>query len=338
MTHARTPLLIGVDGGGTKTDAVLLTPDGQIVARATGGGSNYQDVGRHAAASVWDELLTALLEDEDEDRVAASAWGLAGWDRPRDAEILSVVVRQVDRAPDAGRDMVNDAYLALRAGSVEGEGVAVVSGTGSNCWGRGHDGRREHIGGLAFEFGDGASGTDIGRDGLRAAFRGADLRGPHTLLTEMLRDRFNLDRLDDLVDLFVEDADEPTNTGLMAPLVFDAATLGDLVATRILEDAGRDLALSATIVADRLFARQDAFPLVMGGSVLQRGSCPAMRDALVQHVHAAFPNAQPVVLTAPPVLGAALLAIDRLRALDPDAVPLDSAALAARITAQLESE
>ncbi len=334
----KSPLLIGIDGGGTKTDAILLTPHGDLVARATGGPSNYQDVGRHAAVEVWSDLLDVLTEDADGE-VLTSAWGLSGWDRPRDAEILSVVIRQVDRAPDAGRDMVNDAFLALRAGSVDGRGVAVISGTGSNCCGVGGPGQRERIGGLAYEFGDSASGTDIGRDGLRAAFRGEDGRAPRTLLIDLLYDRYDLERLDDIVDLFVEDADDPANPGVFAPLVFDAATLGDPVATRILEDAGRELGLCATLVAGRIFSRSDEFPLVMGGSVLQQGSSPAMRNAVVATVQKTFPNASPVLLTAPPVLGAGLLALDRLRAISPELVPRTPTELAARLSAQLkESE
>lgn len=329
------PLLIGIDGGGSKTDAILLSPDGELLARAIGGPSNYQDVGRHAAAQVWTELIDVLTQDVN-GVLKASAWGLAGWDRPRDAEILSVVVRQLDPTPDAGRDMVNDAFLALRAGSIDGHGVAIIAGTGSNCCGINPDGNRQNIGGLAFEFGDSGSGTDIGREGLRAAFRGEDGRGPTTLLTDLLYDRFELERLDDIVDLFVEDADEEANAGHFAPVVFDAATLGDSVATQILEEAGREMGLSASLVAGRLFAVNDTFPLVMGGSVLQHGTSPAMRDAAVAYVHQTFPNAQPVILQAAPVYGAGMLAVDRWRALHPthDHPPLG--AVAARLQAQLQ--
>lgn len=331
----RPPLVLGVDGGGTKTDAVLVDTTGLVVARARGGPSNYQDVGRHAAEGEWAELVRSL-SDQAEGEVVASAWGLSGCDRPRDEEILHAVLAKVDPAPAAGRDLVNDTFLILSAGSATGSGVAVVSGTGSNCVGIGFDGTRTRIGGLAYEFGDGASGSDIGRDGLRAAFRGEDGRGPRTLLTELLRDTYHLDRLDDIVDLYIADAEERATPGLIAPLVFDAATMGDLVATRILEDAGRELALSVNILASRLFPRSASFPLVLGGSVLQLGTYPAMRAALIEAVHENFAGAVPVVPDAPPVLGAALLALDRLRVLRPESVSGSRQELAERIAPQLE--
>lgn len=335
-----TPLVLGVDGGGTKTDAIVVTPTGRVLARAVGGPSNYQDVGRHAAETEWSELVATVSDIADignDTFVAATAWGLSGCDRPRDERILEAVLAKVDPAPDGARDLVNDTFLVLSAGTPHGAGVAVVSGTGSNCVGIGFGGKRTRIGGLAYEFGDDGSANDIGREGLRAAFRGEDGRGPRTLLTEMLRDRYSLDRLDDLVDAFIADADERATPGLVAPLVFDAATMGDPVAIEILEHAGRELALSATLLGARLFSRSDEFPLVLGGSVLQHGSCPVMRDTLVETVQEAFPAADPVVPTAPPVLGAALLALDRLRITHPEAVGESRAQLARTIAAELES-
>jgi N-acetylglucosamine kinase-like BadF-type ATPase len=247
--------------------------------------------------------------------LAASAWGISGWDRPKDEAALLPVLRAADLLPDVARVAVNDAFLLLRAGSPDGTGIAVVSGTGSNCVARGADGVPRRIGGLAFEFGDGGSGSDIGREGIRAAFRGADGRGPGTLLTELLIDRLDLERIDDLVDHFIADAAIVMNESHAAPLVFDAATLTDPVATQILKDAGRELAVSARTLARQLYKRQDTFPLVLGGSVLQRATNPVMREALIASVHDAFPNAVPETPTTPPLLGAALLGLDRLATL-----------------------
>lgn len=309
-THAA----IGVDVGGTKIAAVLVLPDGNVAARAHAGPGNYQETGITLATERYRAVCASLQAAADAQglTVAASAWGISGWDRPKDECALMPALRKADGLPDASRVAVNDTFLLLRSGSPDGHGVAVVSGTGSNCVAVARDGGAHRIGGLAYEFGDGGSGSDIGREGLRAAFRGADGRGPETLLTALLCDRYSLERLDDAVDHFIADAEEPLTESVLAPLVFDCATLGDTVATRILEDAGRELALSVRTLADRIFTDADRFPLVLGGSVLQRASNPAMRDALIAAVHAAFPNAEPVTPLEPPVHGAALLALDRL--------------------------
>ena len=335
---------IGIDGGGTKTDAVLVSGEGEILARAIGGPSNYQDIGAESAQTVYRGLVDQLVSDFNAShaadlQVGASAWGLSGWDRPRDEEVLRPLVHAVDVAPSDACDIVNDTFLILRSGATAGAGVAVVSGTGSNCVGIAFDGARARIGGHAFEFGDAASGTDIGRDGLRAAFRGADGRAPQTLITDLLCDRYALARIDDVFDFFIADTiaergAPEVKLGDLALLVFDAANLGDSVATDILTAAGRELATSARTLARDLFSTSSTFPLVMGGSVLRRGSNPSMREALLSDMNDEFPNVFPAVPTAPPVLGAALLALDTLRKRHPDSVD-DPAELARHLESQL---
>jgi N-acetylglucosamine kinase-like BadF-type ATPase len=312
MTVARA--VIGLDAGGTKTAGALATLDGHVIAQTRGGPGNYQSIGAKAARSVYADVLATLFERAAEAglSVAACAFGLAGLDRPKDAAVLEPLLAELlpSGLPSV---VVNDTFLVLRAGSSTGAGVAVVSGTGSNCCGVAPDGRQTRIGGLGYEFGDGAGAGDLGVDVVRAAFRGEDGRDAPTLLGALIKARFGLDRLDDLVDVHLADAPRPAPpAGLLAPLVFEAACANDAVAIGLLEAAGRDLGLSARLVAARLFEPTDRFPLVLGGSVLQLGTHDAMRSALIRAVQASFPNAEPVVLEAPPLAGALLLALDRV--------------------------
>ncbi len=313
---------LGIDAGGTKTDGVLVTPDGEVVGRARRGPANYQAVGRVTAKSTYRSIcheLTGTAETRGL-TIRSAAYGLSGEDRPKDRTRLVRILEDIDPT-DGAWTLVNDTYLVLRAGTLDGVGVAVVSGTGSNCVGTGPAGATARVGGFAREFGDDGSGTEIGTDGLRAAFRGHDGRGPTTALTGLLMKRFSLDRLDDFVDFFLADATGVVDVGQLAPLVCEAAAGGDVVAAGILAHAGDDLGLSAVIVARQLFDRDAEFPLVLGGSVLQKGASDAMRDALVARVHREFPAAEARVPNAPPILGAALLALDRLYADDPAAFP-----------------
>ncbi|MEZ4267861.1 MAG: BadF/BadG/BcrA/BcrD ATPase family protein [Myxococcota bacterium] len=304
--------VIGLDAGGTKTAGALATLDGRVVARARSGPGNYQSIGAAAARGVYAEVLGTLFARAEEAgiTVVACAFGLAGLDRPKDAAVLEPLLAALLPA-GVGRVVVNDTFLVLRAGSASGCGVAVVSGTGSNCCGVAPDGRQTRIGGLGYEFGDGSGAGDLGVDVVRAAFRGEDGRGAPTLLSGLLKKRFHLERLDDLVDAHLADAPRPAPpAGLLAPLVFEAACAEDAVAIELLEVAGRDLGLSARLVAERLFEPTDRFPLVLGGSVLQLGTHDAMRAALLSTVQARFPLAEPVVLETPPLAGAILLALD----------------------------
>lgn len=301
--------VLAVDGGGTKTEGVLADRAGVVVARKVTGPSNYQAVGAQAALEVWAGLLLALLEKAGADvtDLAAAGFGLSGWDRPRDEQNIRALVERLDLPCPLWLD--NDTYLILRAGTPDGVGVGLVSGTGANCAGENAAGLKHRVAGLGPEFGDLGGGSDIGVRGLQAAFRSIDGRGPSTSLVERIVARFKLERLDDIVDYTMADSRASWSTTLITPLVFDAAAEGDGPALGILDWAGRELGNAARAVARPLFAPDEVFPVVMGGSVLQRGSVDRMRDALIEDVRTEFPNAQPVRLQARPVEGAVRAAL-----------------------------
>ena len=304
--------VIGIDAGGTKTAGVLARPDGTVVAVSKAGAGNYQVTGLDAAIGTYEKVLTPLWAATAEAglEVVSMAFGLSGLDRPKDdarlrPRVATLVPKMVPWT------LVNDTFLILRAGSERGHGVAVVSGTGSNCVGLGRDGREERIGGLGGDFGDDGSGDAIARTALRAAFRGQDGRAPETSLTEKIIQLGGFERLDDILDAFMPGSGAMVlPMGTLAPLVFDAAAEGDEVAREILVAAGEELGLSAALIAGRLFDPTEAFPLVLGGSVLQKASIDTMERALVDHVRARFPEVEPVRLEGPPILGAVKLAID----------------------------
>ena len=310
---AQRSAVLGVDAGGTKTAGRLASLDGSVLAESQDGPGNYQATGLDVAKRVYGRVLAPLrlAADRAGVHIAAAAFGLSGLDRPRDAARLEPLLRELV-PEDIPLVAVNDTFLILRAGTTDGVGVGLVSGTGSNCVGVGRDGRRTRIGGLGGDFGDDGSADSIGRLALRAAFRGDDGRARPTALTAMLKESLGLDRLDDIVDRFIVDAGVRLSTGLLAPLVFEAAASGDAVAHDILVESGRELALSASTIARRLFASGEVFPLVMGGSVLQKGvaAVDTMERALVERVRQDFPRVEPVRLAAPPIAGAVMLAAD----------------------------
>lgn len=304
--------VIGVDAGGTKTAGVLATPEGRVLARRVGGPANWQSVGRVAARESLRDVLGPLVAAARTEgrRVLAVAYGLSGLDRPADRRVLDEVVAAVN-PEGAATLLVNDTFLILRAGTPDGVGVAVVSGTGPNTVGWGPDGTEFRVGGVGSEFGDFGGGGDIGAEALRAARRGHDGRGPATSLHDRILAFLGVGDILDLVDWFVADSGRHFGPSVLAPLVFEAAADGDAVAAGILRASGEELGLCARLVAERLFPRDAALPLVMGGSVLQRGALPLVRDAVVAGVRSAFPNVRPRVLSEEPVCGGVLLALDR---------------------------
>ena len=315
-------IIIGVDGGGTKTECAALSLDDGRCYAVSGGGTNYQGCGIKRARDEWGRLIDTALDGLGEAGVAVAAAGLgiAGLDRPKDDAVIRSEFEQL--LPGVPLDLVNDAYLALRAGTDDGVGVGVVSGTGCNAMGANSQGKRFRVGGHGPEFGDLGSASDIGVQALRRTFRSQDGRGPETALVELLLTRLKLARLDDIVDYFLADNRakghgkyiDSFNPGMLAPLVFEAAAGGDGVSISILEWAGSELGLSVLAVARQLFAADEPFPLVMGGSVLQKGATTHVRESLLAHVRREFPLGFPVALDLRPVAGGVLYAMDLVSA------------------------
>jgi N-acetylglucosamine kinase-like BadF-type ATPase len=324
--------VIGIDGGNTKTAAVLVTEDGRLAAHSRTTSSNWQTFGEDGARQGLLRVARPLAQAAREQglRVTGFAFGLSGHDRPRDYEVLArvtddvvaAVASIVPVAAAAPRIVLNDAFLVLRAGTDGGAGVAVSSGTGGNCVGVGHDGRRLQIGGITQELGDGGGAGEIALQGMRAAGLARDGRGWRTAITDLVLGATGLTSIEDVLDYAIPGALPPADDPEavpprlcdLAPLVFEAARQGDIVARRILEDIGRSLGRQAVAAAHRLFAREEAFPLVLGGTVLMKASVDNFARAIILETQASFPGAIPSTLQFHPVLGAALLALDGVAA------------------------
>lgn len=316
--------ILGIDAGGTKTEGVALTPSGTVLARVLGGPGNYQATGLRIAQATVCEVVASLVAAcrSAGQQPVAIGYGLSGLDRPKDRarleDLTDAVAETVgEEALKFQKVLVNDTFLILRAGTDDGVGVAVVSGTGANTVGRSKDGREARVGGLAAELGDSGGGTDIAIAGLRAARRGKDGRGPKTLIEDLVVSRLGLSEIEDLVDFMIPNDDKTilpfhAVVASLAPLVFEAAKAGDSVAREILVGMGLELGLCARLVATQLFKPEDAFPLVFGGSVLTKACDPIFATTIAREVRKAFPRVEIRTLNSPPVLGGVLLAWDLL--------------------------
>ncbi|NUT56915.1 MAG: ATPase, partial [Thermoleophilia bacterium] len=181
-------LVLGVDGGNTKTDVLLVADDGEPVAWIRGGGSNsHGPGGAEGAVAVIAKLVDRAGVDEP---VGGGALFLCGADVPGDVEALERALVQHEWARGALVD--NDTFALLRTGSDSGDAVAVVLGGGFNCVGRAADGRTARYPSLGWETGDWGGSELVGREVLFHAARAEDGRGEPTVLAELVRDHFEL--------------------------------------------------------------------------------------------------------------------------------------------------
>ncbi len=173
-------LVLGIDAGGTKTVCQLADDQANVLAESRGGGANLQASGELEVEKVLHHVIDRALVNASA-RPAAICLGMAGVDRPRDADVVRGILLRIGHR--AQPYVVNDALIALEAGVPGGAGVVVVAGTGSIAYGRDAQGRAARAGGWGYVLGDEGSGYWLGRHALRAVVRAADGRGRTTSLT-----------------------------------------------------------------------------------------------------------------------------------------------------------
>ncbi len=303
-------LVLAIDGGNSKTLAAIADESGRVLAVARAGGSNYQGIGRDQASSVLGDLINEVLALAGVDRVDAACYGLAGADRDQDFEAFHQILAPLD--PAGASVLVNDTILALRAGTPDGVGVALIGGAGSNCIGMDRSGRVKKAWGLGPLTGDRANAYSIVLDAVVRAMKGIDGRGPKTMLEDKFKQALGVDQLEDVIEFEFADSRRPFNFGSLAPLVFEAAAAGDEAALAVLDEHGHAAAEAALAVMGALFSPGEPVTLALGGSVYQKGACPVLVDSVRNEVTAEFPHARMIVLSEHPLLGGLLRAGDEL--------------------------
>jgi N-acetylglucosamine kinase-like BadF-type ATPase len=270
-TKTPDPLVIGVDGGGTKTVAWLapLVDDGTdcILGRGLAGPGNPRAAGFEVAQANVAAAIDAAFADAKLPRttVAAACLALAGAGRPDEQEQISAWAH---RQGIAGKIQVcSDAEPILAAASPDNCGIALIAGTGSLAWGRNEVGETARCGGWGYLLGDEGSGYAIGLAGLRAAMRAADGRGPETDLLAALMQKLDADSPQELIAKVYSPEMTRERLAGLATVVFDYRTT-DGASRKIVESAVRDLAELVTAVASRLSLPPRGYNLAMAGGVL----------------------------------------------------------------------
>lgn len=297
--------VLGIDAGGTKTVCLLADEEGRILNEARGGGANLKTAGELEVEKTLHQVMEAALGDRDV-RLAAVCLGIAGVDRPNDAEQVRGMMRRIGFK--ARTLVVNDALVALVAGAGAGPGVAVIAGTGSIAYGRSATARAARAGGWGHLFGDEGGAFWIGRAALSAVVRQFDGRGPTTLLTGRVLSHMGVASPTELIpEVYERDAYRPLIAS-SAVLVQRAADAGDAVAGDILQRAAAELTAAAASVITRLGMRGDAFPTVLSGGVFK--GIPTLVTDVTARLSEVAPRSSVRLLDVEPAIGAVRLALD----------------------------
>lgn len=304
------PVLLGVDGGGSKTLALAADLQGHVLGRGLAGPSNYHAVGLEAATTALETAVVAALEATQLPSavisIEALCLGLAGMGRAEDRAVMQAWA--AERFPGTTVAVVTDAQLVLAAGTPAGWGLALISGTGSLAYGEDAAGHNARAGGWGYLLGDEGSGYAIGLAALRAIARAADRRGPQTALTAAVLAHWGLSQPQDVIRHVYQPELGRGEIAALAALV-EAAAAHDAVAHAIIQEAGRELALMVQAVARQL-AFTGAVPCAVAGSVLIKGEAvaAAFRVAAVEWGL----QLEPFTPVAEPAWGAIRLAVGNL--------------------------
>ena len=308
-------LVLGIDGGGTKTVAWLgvHSSEGEmaILGRGRAGPANPQAVGFPAATDNLAQAVAWAFERAgvEPGPVAAAVLALAGSDRDENRRVFSNWARQ--RRLAKRFRIVHDALPVLAAGSPEGWGVALIAGTGSLAYGRSAGGREVRAGGWGFLFGDEGSGYGIAVAGLRVAAQAADGRSKPTQLLDAFLRHFMLSQPEELVRAVYEIAGNRREIARLAEIVTQVAAAGDPVAQDVLDNAASELATMVATVAGRLKFLDGQYPLALTGGALIAEN--GLRDRLESRMLSLGLAPRSIAPVAEPVTGAVLLAQEDAR-------------------------
>jgi N-acetylglucosamine kinase-like BadF-type ATPase len=300
------PIFLGVDIGSTTSRAILADGGGNVLGFGEGGPGNHEVVGYDGLRRALHETTAGALHAAgiSKGEISAAGFGVSGYDWPEERQSTLDTIHTLGLT--AQIHLVNDTLLGLLAGTEKGWGVALVAGSGENCWGRDRDGKIGRMCGSGPFAGEHGGASSIAAKAIQSIAAEWTRRGPRTALTQVFIGLVGANDADGLLEGLTlgrfQIGAEST------PLVFQAAADGDEVATEILHWAGEQLADLVKGVVRQLDFQDETFDVVEMGGVFDGGSL--LTYPFERAVRELAPGAQFVPLLVPSVVGAALLAME----------------------------
>lgn len=284
MSAASGKIILGIDGGGTRTRASIVA-GGQTLSYVENGSIKRLRVGAEAAEQNLRALLGEAYAQAGVQRVDAACVGVASATLPGVPEWITAVFRDfgVERS-----EVVGDEVIALDAAFRGGPGILQIAGTGSNTIGRAPNGERESAGGWSSRLGDEGSGYWIGVNAVRRGLHAYDREQP-TQILEKVGEIWGTPTIEALVNL--GDSSPGPDFAALAPAINELAEAGDTVALELLRQAAADLVEFVLLVRGKLKRKHGIdgeVPVAWIGSVV--GKSRMVREGFFAGLKAAAPE------------------------------------------------
>jgi N-acetylglucosamine kinase-like BadF-type ATPase len=301
--------VIGINGGATHTDLVLIDSNLNVLSRVSTGPTNFRNIGFETAISTVEQAIREVSQPVGIEAVKGLCACLAGVDHAGDEAMMRrELAARFPSIPPTSILIANDAAAALYGGAGQGFGIVIISGTGSICGGMNAQHQWVRAGGQG-SYIDQGSGYDIAQKSLLAVWKADDCITPPTKLKDAILEQLGLLSLDQLMD-WLYHADRQVDQ--IAALARATITLGesDPAARAILVHAADSLADYVIAVARRLGLDREPFPLLLSGGVLANSAL--LRDMFSAKISSTLPTAVIIEPHFDAPIGAALIALDAL--------------------------
>lgn len=245
-------LFIGVDGGGTKTEATAINSHGKVLSRYFGSSTNPYVVTFEGAmqelVSVLDQVITPLSSDMSTSTIKGICLGMSGVSTIQEREnvISSIRAYQEQRDLSFPISVRTEAEISLMASLEREYGILVISGTGSNTYGITSNGELYRVGGWGHILGDEGSGYQIGLLSLKTVIKSLEGMLPPTLMTKAITDAYDFGHISELKGYVYKSSIGRNDIAAFARYCVETAANGDSLAQTILQDQARELAETTT--------------------------------------------------------------------------------------------
>lgn len=314
--------VLAVDGGNTKTIALVASLDGTILGAGRGGNSDIYNAqrltGSSAAAvdNVGNAVMSALQAAQaSPSDLLAGVFSMAGADWPEDFAYLQSALKE----RGFGRTILvqNDAMAVLYGGTTDKTGVSVVCGTGAGTGARGPDGRIWH----SSRWQDQTQGSvQMSLTALDAVYRSEIGIEPPTSLTPRFLSFFGVNSVEEILYLSTSRLHRTTrDIGQLTPILLDEAQAGDGVARRVVQEHGRSLGNYALAAARKVGLEGTPFRLVLSGGVFRHPSS-LLPDTIIQQVQTSSPDVWPIRYPFEPIIGVLFAALEAAQVAVDDAL------------------
>ena len=309
---SRKTLVLGVDGGGTKTVGLVADEYGTVISRREVRATNPNVVGFDVAAKTLFQLVYSCCEDVrcEPNEIKSLVFGLAGVGRDASRKKIRDDVNALfEKEGEKHLPIVveTDARIALEGAFNSGPGVVIIAGTGSIVIGKNSRGDVLSVGGWGRTLGDEGSGYFIGREALIAVTLHYDKRGDSGKLREVFARQFKWESRDQIIAAIYQEKFEIAS---LAPVVIETAANNDIVSQRILQKAATLLVEQARVIVMQMGILRKVGLVLCGGLVDHE---TVYRNVLHMKILRLLPQVDVRPALHPPAHGAVLMALDRLK-------------------------